>query len=238
MDKTIITVGFTPAWDVTNYVDGIEWGQHKVISSQTITPAGKPLNVSKALAWMSKRSIAAGLWGKSDYNQLIEALSPVADYIDCRFTVAQGRTRQSNSTTLRSLFTGLVPKQCKIVPIKGAIRVLPQGRLPFLGTARVKLKESMTLHLRARSVSGDGGACRIQWRIEGQGEFPANGQSVPFELPVGKDWQEVRVTVPLRGTSQLVRIHLPGAKAVEIQSIRWSADGQRDVVWDFSEVAP
>jgi hypothetical protein len=131
-----------------------------------------------------------------------------------------------------------VPKQCNIVPIKGAIRVLPQGKQPFLGTARVKLRGPMTLRLRVRSVSGDGGAGRVQWRIEGQDEFPANGQSVPFELPAGKDWQEVQVTVPLKGTSQLVRIHLPGAKAVEIQSIRWSSDGQRDVVWDFSEVAP
>ncbi len=95
MNKTIITVGFAPAWDITNYVDGIEWGQHKTITSQTITPAGKPLNVSKALAWMSKKSIAAGLWGSSDHHQLIEALSPVTNFIDCRFTVVDGSTRQN-----------------------------------------------------------------------------------------------------------------------------------------------
>ena len=151
---------------------------------------------------------------------------------------AGSRTTQGRSTTLRSPFTGLVPKQCKIVPIKGAIRVLPQGKLPFLGTARIKLTGPMTLHLRARSVSSNGSTGRIQWRIAGQDEFPQNGQSVPFELPAGEDWQEIKVTVPLKGTSHLVRIHVPDAKALEIQSIRWSANGQRGVAWDFSEVMP
>jgi len=150
---------------------------------------------------------------------------------------AQGRAK-GRSTTPRGPTAGLVPKQCKIVPIKGAVRVLPQGKLPFLGTAQIKLKGPLTLHLRARSVSGDGGTCRIQWRTVGQSEFSQNGQSVRFELPAGKDWQEVNVTVPVKGETQLVRIYLPGAKAVEIQSIRWSADGRRGVTWDFSGVAP
>ena len=44
--------------------------------------------------------------------------------------------------------------------------------------------------------------------------------------------------MPIKGLSRLVRIHLPGAKALEIQSIRWSAKGQKEVAWDFSGVAP
>jgi len=142
------------------------------------------------------------------------------------------------ASTPRNAIAGLVPKQCAIVPIRGAIRVLPQGRQPFLGTARVRLKGPMTLHLRARSVNGDGGMGRIQWKIQEQDEFPPAGQSVTFELPAGKDWQDVQVTVPIEGESQLVRIHLPDAKALEIQSIRWDAEGQRQVAWDFSDIAP
>ena len=65
-----------------------------------------------------------------------------------------------------------------------------------------------------------------------------NSQTVLFELPAGTGWQEIRVTVPVKGMSQLVRVHLPGAKALEIQSIRWNADGQRHMLWDFSKVAP
>lgn len=93
--EPIITVGICPVWDITNYVEGIEWGQHKVITSQTITPAGKPFNVSKALAGMSEKSVAAGLWGKSDYPQLIESLSGISDFIDLKLTIVQGRTRQN-----------------------------------------------------------------------------------------------------------------------------------------------
>ena len=151
---------------------------------------------------------------------------------------AETRPRSTRPTPQLSAARGLVPKQCKIVPIKGAMRVVPQGRLPFLGTAQVRLRGPVTLHLRARSVSGESGTGRVQWRTQGQGEFPIKGQSVPFELPGGKDWHDIKVTVPIKGTSQLVRIHLPGAQTVEIQSIRWSADGQRTVAWDFSGVLP
>ena len=94
-NNPIITVGFCPAWDITNYVDGIEWGQHEVVSSQTIVPAGKSLNISKALAWMSKGSVVTGLWGSSDYERLIENLSGISDHIDFKFTVVEGRTRQN-----------------------------------------------------------------------------------------------------------------------------------------------
>ena len=133
---------------------------------------------------------------------------------------------------------GLVPKQCRIVPIKGAIRVLPQGKMPFLGSAQVKLKGPLTLRLRARSVSGEGGEGRIQWRTKGQDEFPSNSQSIAFEVPAGKDWKDVQVTVPIDGEAGIVRIHLPDARAMEIQSIRWTAKGQRGKTWDFSGVAP
>ena len=30
--------------------------------------------------------------------------------------------------------------------------------------------------------------------------------------------------------------HLPGAKVLEIQPIRWTAKGQKDIVWDFSGI--
>jgi len=142
------------------------------------------------------------------------------------------------STTPRGPTHGLVPKQCRIVPIQGAIRVLPQGKRPFLGTVQVRLKGSLTLRLRARSAGGDSGTGRIQWRTEHQDEFPRTGQSVAFELPAGEDWQDVQVAVPIEGTSRIVRIHFPGAKALDIQSIRWSAEGQKGMAWDFSEVTP
>ena len=129
----------------------------------------------------------------------------------------------------------MVPKQCRIDPIEGGIRVVPQGKQPFLGTAQVKRTGPITLHLRARGVGGAGGEGRIQWRTQGQEEFPKSGQNIVFDLPAGTDWQEVTVEVPVEGRSDLVRLHLPGGKALEVQSIRWEAESEKAVGWDFSE---
>jgi fructose-1-phosphate kinase PfkB-like protein len=63
MKHTIITIGLSPAWDRTIEVAGIEWGEHKIVSSQKIIPAGKALNINRSLAQMGIKSIAAGLWG-------------------------------------------------------------------------------------------------------------------------------------------------------------------------------
>lgn len=133
----------------------------------------------------------------------------------------------------RPLTHGLVPKQCRIEPIDGGIRVIPQGKMPFLGTAQVRFAGPITLHLSARSADGAAGKGRIQWRIVGQEEFPESAQSVSFELPAGDTWQNVKVEVPVNGRSQLVRLHLPGGKPLEIQSIRWKSPDQKPVEWDF-----
>ena len=94
-DRNIITVSFNPVWDRTCYVDGLEWGDHKVMASQTCVPAGKALNISKALAWMSVPSVAAGLWGSTDHTDISEALSELKDYLQPAFTVVDGKTRQN-----------------------------------------------------------------------------------------------------------------------------------------------
>jgi 1-phosphofructokinase family hexose kinase len=93
--QKIITVGFNPVWDKTCYVDGLEWGDHKIMASQTLMPAGKSLNINKALAWMSVSSTAAGLWGIADHSDMTEVLSEYKDYIKPAFTVVKGRTRQN-----------------------------------------------------------------------------------------------------------------------------------------------
>lgn len=106
---------------------------------------------------------------------------------------------------------------------------IPMGSLDgFSATGR-------SLHLRARGVDGAGGKGRIQWRTQGQKEFPESGQNIVFELPAGTGWQEVKVPVPVEGRSHLVRLHLPGGKALEIQSIRWEAQGEKAVEWEFTK---
>jgi len=91
----IITVGLSPAWDITCRGQGLDWGLHKEIDEQTVQPAGKALNVSKALAWMGQKNIAAGLWGQQDYQQMLAAVRFQCPFIKVRMTLAAGSTRQN-----------------------------------------------------------------------------------------------------------------------------------------------
>lgn len=100
MKDEIITIGLSPCWDRTIEIAGINWGEHKIVSSQKITPAGKALNINKALAWMGIDSTAAGLWGKEDFPQMKNALTSHSresgnPRINIRFTKVPGRTREN-----------------------------------------------------------------------------------------------------------------------------------------------
>lgn len=131
---------------------------------------------------------------------------------------------------------GLVPKQCIVTPVEGAIRVDADGRQPFLGTVQVKHKGAMTLLMKARSANGGPG--KIQWRTADQETFPDTGQVVDFPWPATSEWQEVKVSIPIQGTSGTIRLYLPGASSsVEIQSIQFVADGSAKPihVWNFSK---
>jgi fructose-1-phosphate kinase PfkB-like protein len=94
MKNKIISIGVAPAWDKTIELAGIDWNEHKTVSSQTITPAGKALNINKALAWMQEQSIAAGLWGTDDFVMMKESLKNLKE-IKVNFTKVPGRTREN-----------------------------------------------------------------------------------------------------------------------------------------------
>jgi len=91
----IITLGLSPAWDITCRGEGLDWGLHKDIAEQIIQPAGKALNISRALAWMGQASIAAGLWGRDDYEQMLKAMRPLRGLVKIKMTTVIGRTRRN-----------------------------------------------------------------------------------------------------------------------------------------------
>lgn len=93
--NSIITIGLSPAWDITCRGRNIDWGLHKEIDEQTVRPAGKALNVSKALAWMGQRNIAAGLWGSNDYPQMQMVVKRSWPSIRVKLTSAPSSTRQN-----------------------------------------------------------------------------------------------------------------------------------------------
>ena len=93
--SSIITVGLCPSWDTVCRFDGIEWGEHKTVSSADSRPAGKALNISRALAWMGEKNIAAGLWGRDDFQQMTKAMRPLEGLVKVKMTPAEGGTRRN-----------------------------------------------------------------------------------------------------------------------------------------------
>jgi 1-phosphofructokinase family hexose kinase len=91
---TIITVGISPSWDIACFAADYQWGRHQVIERQTVTPAGKALNVSRALGELGRKSIAAGLWGQDDLPMALASLRS-APKIVSRFTAVPGQTRRN-----------------------------------------------------------------------------------------------------------------------------------------------
>ncbi|MGE5295047.1 MAG: hypothetical protein ACM3VT_09480, partial [Solirubrobacterales bacterium] len=93
----IITVGVSPAWDVTCLGRGLDWGRHAIIDEQIVRPAGKAMNVSFALAWMGCSSVAAGLWGRDDHEEMEAAVARLSGLVEPRMTIVEGRTRRNVS---------------------------------------------------------------------------------------------------------------------------------------------
>jgi len=94
-DDRIVTVGLSPAWDVSCRGQGLDWGGHVELDAQVIRPAGKALNISTALAWMRRPSMAAGLWGRNDVGEMTETLRPLSEFLQVRMTAVEGATRRN-----------------------------------------------------------------------------------------------------------------------------------------------
>lgn len=91
----IITIGLSPAWDVSCRGRDLDWGRHATIDEQVVRPAGKALNVSTALAWMGCASVAAGLWGRDDYEQMQRAMTAMSPLVRLEMTLVEGATRRN-----------------------------------------------------------------------------------------------------------------------------------------------
>ncbi len=94
----IVTVGLCPSWDTVCRFEGIDWGEHKTVSSASSRPAGKALNISQALAWIGQKNIAAGLWGRDDFEQMLKAMSAfggLRGLVKVKMTAVDGGTRRN-----------------------------------------------------------------------------------------------------------------------------------------------
>jgi fructose-1-phosphate kinase PfkB-like protein len=117
MKKTskIVTVGLCPSWDMVCRFDGLEWGEHKLVGSSSCRPAGKALNISRALAWIGEKNTAGGLWGRDDYEEMRKAMRELRGPAPLEIA----RPRRGPPPT-REFLTGLV--RVKMTAVEGATR--------------------------------------------------------------------------------------------------------------------
>ena len=93
--RELMTISVGPCWDVTCWGRRLDWGEHCKIDKQQSQPAGKAMNVSRALSWLGTPSVAAGLWGQADYPALCSELASLGELIEPGLTVVPGATRQN-----------------------------------------------------------------------------------------------------------------------------------------------
>lgn len=91
----IVTIGLSPAWDVSCRGKGLDWGRHLELDEQTVRPAGKALNVSAALAWMGCESVAAGMWGRDDFEAMRALVRAWGGLVRVDMTAVEGQTRRN-----------------------------------------------------------------------------------------------------------------------------------------------
>jgi len=91
----IVTIGLSPAWDVSCRGQGLAWGRHLEVDEQILRPAGKALNVSRALAWMRCESTACGLWGRDDYEAMRRSVQSLETFLRIGMTAVDGGTRRN-----------------------------------------------------------------------------------------------------------------------------------------------
>lgn len=125
---------------------------------------------------------------------------------------------------------GLLPRKCEISVEEGFLRVKNKGKVPFLGTAQVRLTGPLKLKLRMRSDAG--GPAKVQWKTSGQADFPEQGQVVDYTLSGGGEWQDIELNLPVEGKTATVRLYLPETD-LGIQLIEFSGEERSPQRWTF-----
>nr|MBP6785745.1 sulfatase-like hydrolase/transferase [Verrucomicrobiales bacterium] len=142
--------------------------------------------------------------------------------------------REPAAAVMKSPTAGLVPKQCEVSPVAGAMRVTATGKRPFLGTAQAKFEGPVKVKLRLRSNQGGKGS--LAWKTETQADFPEEGQVIGFTLSGGESWQDFTLDLPVQGTLGTLRIFLPAVdNPVDVEMIDISAGEGKSRRWNFAE---
>jgi 1-phosphofructokinase len=89
----VVTVSLNPAIDRVIEVPNLALGGHQRGRTRSRQPAGKGVNVSRALAALGTRSIATGFLGHDDVELFERSLDP--SIVQAQFLAVEGRTREN-----------------------------------------------------------------------------------------------------------------------------------------------
>ncbi len=138
----------------------------------------------------------------------------------------------------RSSLQGWVAKNAEIRMESGSLRVSPSGRQPFIANAKVRAVGPVEVRIRLKAAVE--GMYRMQWRTEGQDQFPRDEQSRSFRV-TGGDWQDLKVPLAVQGRLVHLRIFLSNAKRpIEVDWIEVDSQVEEDPAvtrWNFQESA-
>ncbi len=143
----IVTIGLAPAWDISCRGRGLDWGRHAEIDERVVRPAGKALNVSSALAWMGCANVAAGLWGRQDYDRMRETIRSQSRLVRVDMTLVDGRTREN--------MTVVDTQARREMHLRQASRLATRTSLASLASALKRLVRNDDLCVFSGAMPGD-----------------------------------------------------------------------------------
>ena len=113
-------------------------------------------------------------------------------------------------------------RSCNATVKEGILTVTGAGPAPFLGYGVGAETGPVSVKLRVRCANGGEG--RIEWMPDNKGVKPEN--SMPFKI-AGGDWQDLSLTVPIKGNVGILRVYLPARKQpVEVDWMEIKASGK------------
>jgi hypothetical protein len=119
----------------------------------------------------------------------------------------------------------------------GVLTITSKGQAgaAFLGHAMGKVSGPAEIKLRVRSTTG--GAGKIECLPGGAGD-PTGSQTVSFAVTKG-DWQELVVSLPVKGPLGVVRLYLPATEApLELDWVELKAKTAQPQRWEFDAKTP
>lgn len=183
-ERRIVTVTLNPAVDRVLEAPGFAVGRHMRGRRIALYPAGKGINVSRALATLGMRSIATGFVGRGELGMFEEHLEETGDgRITCQLLVVRARTRDNvtivdpvndTETHIRDEGFEIQPEDVGRIASKLALLAREDAIMVFAGSSPPGLSSAAFAHLIERCAER-GAQIVVDTSIDGLRELHDQG---------------------------------------------------------------